>query len=125
MVSLQPIIQRSLAMLLPACFVWTLVACMVICMAHASELQSEQEQIVSSLSEAELLPDTECCPFQASQLSVLPEQRSNILPISPDQSVACMRATEQPLHWLQPARQSSFLPLPPDPPLERLCSLRI
>src|SRR5438128_488984 len=123
MFSLQYTCKRLLAILLPVSFLWTFAACVLICTAHASEAQREHES--RSLSEAEFLADTECCPFRTSQLSVLPERRPAISKVCIDQSICCVPVTQVTMYSLQPYKQNGCLPSFSDPPLERLCTLRI
>jgi hypothetical protein len=117
------ILKRSLAVLLPVCFVWVFVACVIICTAHAAEEQSQYG--VCSASETELSQDTQCCPISVSQVSLLACRRSPILQVGGEHcSVGALPAKLLPGDWLAYTRPTA-LPLLADWPLKRLRALRI
>src|SRR5215216_5206319 len=123
MFSLESIFKRSIAILLPVCFVWTFAACVMICTAHASEVLSERA--ISSFTESEFLSNIDCCPVSTSQLSVLPDRRSPIPQFSGNHPALCSLSTELPQRGIATHTHKSFLRCFPDLPLDRLCTLRI
>jgi hypothetical protein len=120
---LQSTSKRLVVMLIPICIVWTFVACVMICTAHASETQRQHG--AWSPAENEFSQATDCCPIGASQVSVLPDRRSLARQVHNNHSAFYAQPVE-----LQPRRLSPYAhtlpgPIFADPPIERTCALRI
>ena len=114
--------RRAIAMLLPACFLWVFASCVEMCSTHSAEAcNSNAALFVNSVSAS---PEDGCCPVTEAPASVLPERVSFIPAASRDFQVL--------LVWAVPANRrlcfdpdSSILLSSPDPPFERLRTLRI
>jgi hypothetical protein len=116
-------LKRSLALFLPICFVWIFVACVMICTAHAAEVQNEHA--VCSSPETELLPKADCCPISGSQMSVLPERRAPHPKVSGDHVALFAPSVGLAFQRLRAHNRVLAVPSFPDPPLARSCVLLI
>src|ERR1044072_2696940 len=105
MISQQTLFTRALAMLLPLCFLWVFISCVIFCTAHGSE--AEREDIRWSVDETTFISETDCCPVRVAQLSLLPERRSPVPQIGGDQHELCALSTDQFSHQL-PVREWSL-----------------
>jgi hypothetical protein len=116
-------LKRALAALLPVCLAWTVAACVMLCTAHASEVQREHGACTAGATE--FSQEDACCPVTASQMSALPDRRSPVPKVGGDHPAPCALAIEPPRR-VRPARAQTFRrPCFSDPPLERCPALRI
>ena len=116
------IITRSLAAVLPLCFLWVVVACMISCSSHETGWREARGSLVALFANG--AHESDSCPIVAAPLSAMPENLSQ-LPhvgelhatlIAPEHSIG--QAPSRIAH--SPASRP-----PPLPPLDRLCTLRI
>ena len=113
--------RRLLAVMLTVCFFWIPVACMTLC----SESGDEPASCATLLPEM-FSPDQheDCCPITTALPSALPEHRVTALPGDSHQAtqISTVRLVGHSFlklgHVAIPVSNS-------DPPLERLCALRI
>lgn len=110
-------------MFLPLCFLWSFVACVVICSDDVE--QKPEAYIISLASEVSSSDKSDCCPIANLPASLLPERPSFTAQIGSDFQIL-------PAPSLQPLPVSAYQyghntigPSPHGTPLERLCVLRI
>lgn len=115
--------MRLLAALTPALLLWAFVGCAAVCAAHAEEARGEDASATAAELRDSHCPDA--CPVTEATAFV-PAQR-----FAPDQQAATSQPATTPAAQESP-RAASFaghfsevLRPPPDPPFERLRSLRI
>ena len=117
-------LTRLLAALTPALLLWAFVGCAAACAEHAEDARGED--VSATLSE---LRDSHCpdpCPVTEATAFVpaqrfLPDQQQP----PGDQSASAPSASEPPHAASFAGRFSEVLRPPPDPPFERLRTLRI
>jgi len=114
-------LKRLIAALLPISFLWLFVACISHCLWESAETH-ECHAALSSF-EMEDAPDADACPIAAAPKATIPERK-----------VLDLQTTHVVQHPVYPARPSlpivASSPWPdepslPDPPLDRLPTLRI
>lgn len=113
-------LKRLLAAWLPLCLVWAFVSCVGLCSTH----DAGEARAATASNRAEDAHESECCPLAEASRGVMPERVS---PASgPDGGAAPASAVSAP-----PASSVLFPPTiflnssSPDPPFERLRTLRI
>ena len=138
-----------LAVLLSVSFLWTAMACVSLCLLHGLEQNQCAREISDnakrgssfeietacqedSCCEAEFVPsilspccESACCPVQPMPAGVLQKTSAFNLQTQGDNPIssACVFSLWQPT---RPAFSLHLIPSPfSDPPLERLCALRI
>lgn len=114
--------EQIVAMVLPLCFAWTFVACVTLCSEHISNAQDAH---AGGAAEMRGLDESDCCPITASATSLLPERITPIKQLCVDQQATAALSA----HRLSEASCDNRCALIPssssDPPLMRLCVLRI
>ena len=123
MIPPRSLFTRVLATLLPMCFLWVFVACASLCSMHN---EMEQETQVAAISDSvNASGDSECCPLGQSPVVIVSERQSYLLQSSGDPQPSSLPAVltigETPSSRLR----REVLPTNSDPPLKRLCTLRI
>ncbi|MGA9770666.1 MAG: hypothetical protein WBV94_16620 [Blastocatellia bacterium] len=116
-------VTKLLAACLLICSVWVFIACVLLCSAHPESANTSETFL--SAERINTSSDDECCPIGQSPAGVLTERQSLLTHIDGGAqalfALAILTVGER--HY-ESARQS----IPPptsDPPLERLCTLRI
>lgn len=115
-------VTRSLAIWLPLCFVWVFVACVSLCSLHGAG-EHNTPSVLSQVADSS--HESNCCPIREATSWVLPERQS-----SNPQAGGDVQAASVPLvlpTGYAPYSNARMLiqPSTSDPPLERLCALRI
>ena len=116
--------MRASAMMLPLCLIWVCVACVSSC----STLGVEACEIRADLSARSIddSHDEAHCPITATPLYALPERRSSIPHVSDGGQSSFASLPTLPTYNMPPCKvRASNHPCTSDPPLERLCTLRI
>jgi hypothetical protein len=113
-------LKRTIAVLLPVCFLWVFIACVSLCASDAEEVEHDGGAILSL--EIESTPDSECCPIIESPKAALLERLS----VQSASTVSALPITLATLsgNAFAPSHKSNY-PLITDPPFERLLTLRI
>jgi hypothetical protein len=113
-------LKRTVAAVLPICFLWAFIACVSLCASDAEEIE-HNGSVVLSLG-IESTPDSECCPIVESPKAALSERLS----VQSASTVSALPITLVELsgNALAPSYESHH-PLITDPPFERLLTLRI
>jgi hypothetical protein len=113
---------RFLAVLLPACFVWTAVACVTLCLKHSREAQ--QGRVSAAIDRIAGVDDGDCCPISRSPTTALPRRASLIQPSCSD-AVLTTRPAVIVDHRRAEYEADRSGPSYSDPPFERLRNIRI
>jgi hypothetical protein len=114
-------LKRTIAALLPVCFLWVFIACVSLCASDAEEVEHDGGGAILSLG-IESTPDSECCPIIESPKAALSERVS----VQSASTVSALPLILAPSSGsaLAPSHKSNHH-LFADPPFERLLTLRI
>ncbi|MCP9494937.1 MAG: hypothetical protein MSG64_10840 [Pyrinomonadaceae bacterium MAG19_C2-C3] len=115
--------MRVLAMMLPLCFIWVFVACVVSCSAHDAEAHEIRADL--AIESIDGSHDDDLCPVTEATSYTLPERQSSIPQISDEVSSLFAPCVSPTNNALTLRTQSSIRLSAARPPLERLCILRI
>ena len=116
------LLRSSLALILTVSFFWIPVACMTICTESGAEQGPYATSLPDSFSASH---DRDCCPIADALPSVLPEHRVTTLPRDNHLQVGQI-STVRLVGLSLLERGLVAIPVSnSDPPLERLCALRI
>src|SRR4030095_7230644 len=120
MMSVYSLITRSIALLLPVCFIWLFIACVTLCSMHVERKLTHAGCLSSTASTGS--GEIDCCPFTESLLSVLTPRSILEVTAAEHAPVALVLGSSYcgvSFHHFLTASGSS------DPPLKRLRTLRI
>src|ERR1044072_1189400 len=123
MISPRSTVTKLLAACLLICSVWMFAACVLLCSAH-HESANASEALLSA-EYVNTLPDDECCPIGQSPAGVLTERQSLLTHIDGGAQTLFASAIITVGEWTCESAHQSIPPPTSDPPLERLCTLRI
>ncbi len=114
---------RVLATLLPVCFVWVFVACASLCAMHG---ETERETRAAAIFDSADAPDDfECCALEQALASVLPDRQSSLTRASSYLKAAFLPAVLTTGNAPSSRARRETPRSTSDPPLKRLCTLRI
>lgn len=110
-------------MFLPLCFIWSFVACEIICSEHPG--QNPEMHVVNSAAEINGLEELDCCPVTGRIAISVPQRLSPIVQAhGGEQSMPTPFA--QTLNIVSCSQRRALIwSSSSGPPLERLCVLRI
>jgi hypothetical protein len=135
--------RRFLAVMLSASFIWTAMACLSLCLLHGSQVEACVSELADESNEASACADEslqagellytnadsccepDCCPVKPLPVCIL--QKSSVIDFQAcgDYQIShvhtALRASPRHIHQLQDLLPHSTS----DPPLARLCTLRI
>jgi hypothetical protein len=115
--------KRPLAVLLPACFVWLFVACVVMCSEHAA--RTHEPHVAGPPAETECLDESWCCPMTGTPASLQPERSPSIPRVTGDHHALSLIAVQQVSDGMCFYGRSQEGSPPPGLSPVRLCVLRI
>jgi len=114
---------RLLAALMPVYFIWLFVACAVLCSEHCGE--TSEVSVVCLSDEVCASHNEACCRITAAQKSILPERAASVVQVNGNQESLLVSPSQMASDALSAYGHISIPISAPDPPFERLCTLRI
>jgi hypothetical protein len=117
------LLTRLTGTLLPVCLVWAFAACVSLCSAHPAEAGETAAAI--SRDVADYAPESDCCPITEASQGALPERTSQSPQAGTELHTPTPKVTGSGATGAARRAPASASFTSPDPPFERLRTLRI